>query len=64
MGPQDRKDERQHPDEGGTGSGNSGEGASSALEALLRKRQMRVGPPPDPAAPPGTNQEDGTPAKE
>ena len=45
------------------GNGASGEGAGSALEAMLRKRQMRVDPQPDPAAPIEEKQ-DGKPAKE
>jgi hypothetical protein len=61
MGPQEKKDESR-PHESGAGS--SGEGAGSALEALLRKRQMRVDPPPDPAGPPASQKQDGPPLKE
>jgi hypothetical protein len=45
-------------------NGASGEGAGSALEAMLRKRQMRVDPQPDLAAAPTEQQQDGKPAKE
>lgn len=37
----------------------NGEGAGSALEAMLRKRQMRVNPEPDPAAAPTSPNQDG-----
>jgi hypothetical protein len=40
-------------------SGSSGEGAGSAMEAMLRKRQMRVDPQPDAAGPPVTQNQDG-----
>jgi hypothetical protein len=45
-------------------AGSSGEGAGSALEAMLRKRQMRVDPQPDSAGPPVTQNQDGKAAKE
>ena len=57
MGPQDKKDDHRRPDEGGNGAGSSGEGAGSALEALLRKRQMHVDPQADPADPASPQQE-------
>ncbi|MDB5943744.1 MAG: hypothetical protein JWQ13_3310 [Ramlibacter sp.] len=39
-----------------SGSGASGEGADSAMEAMLKKRQMRVNPP-DPTARPAVQQQ-------
>lgn len=48
-----------------TGSGRSGEGADSALEAMLRKGQTRVDSPPDPdAAKTSQQQQDGNAARE
>ena len=47
------------------GSGRSGEGADSALEAMLRKRQTRVDNPPEPdAAKTSQQQQDGNAARE
>jgi hypothetical protein len=46
------------------GAGTSGEGAGSALEAMLRKRQMRVAPQPDPGAAPTLQQQDVKATKE
>jgi hypothetical protein len=42
-----------------SGAGSSGEGAGSALEAMLRKRQMRVSTETDPAGAPTTQKQDG-----
>jgi hypothetical protein len=42
-----------------SGTGNSGTGADSALEAMLKKRQMTVNPAPDPAGPPAAQPQDG-----
>lgn len=39
-----------------SGNGASGEGAGSAMEAMRKKRQMRVNSPPEPAASPKTQQ--------
>ena len=46
------------------GSGSSGEGAGSAMEAMRRKRQMRVNSPPEPVVTPTTQQQDGKKAEE
>jgi hypothetical protein len=46
------------------GCGGNGEGAGGALEAMLKKRQMRVSTEPDPAAVPVSQQQDGKPAGE
>jgi hypothetical protein len=40
-----------------TGTRTSGEGAGSALEAMLKKRQMRVDPTQDPGASPAAPQQ-------
>ncbi|MFC5497409.1 hypothetical protein ACFPOE_07680 [Caenimonas terrae] len=48
----------------GTGAGASGEGAGSALEAMLRKRQLRVDQPSEPTATPAGSRPDGEAAKE
>ena len=46
------------------GSGASGEGAGSAMEAMRKKRQMRVNSPPEPAVTPTTPQQDRKKAEE
>ena len=45
-------------------SGRTGEGADSALKAMLRKRQTRVDNPPEPDAAKTSQQQDGKAAKE
>ncbi len=59
-----RNTEPGHGADPAKGCGGSGEGAGSALEAMLRKRQMRVSTEPDPAATPTTqHQDDKTPGE-
>jgi hypothetical protein len=63
MGPQDDKDV--HGGDAGDGTSHrSGDGAGSAMEAMLRKRQMRVDPQPHPDGPPTSQQQDGRSLKE
>jgi hypothetical protein len=50
------KPEREAVPDSTSGSGASGEGADSAMEAMLKKRQMRV-TPPDPTARPDSQQQ-------
>lgn len=59
-----RRTEQDTGSDSGSGAGSSGEGAGSALEAMLRKRQMRVSTEPDPAAAPTTQKQDGKAAGE
>ncbi len=70
MGPNDSNDDQQRSHDESQQHGadpadrSSGEGAGSAIEAMLRKRLMRVNPEPDPAAAPTSrNQDDKTPGE-
>ncbi|GAC1603473.1 MAG: hypothetical protein NVS3B2_07960 [Ramlibacter sp.] len=59
-----RNPDAEHGADGTTGSGKTGEGARSALEEMLRKRQMGVHQAPEPARPPRSQPHDGTAAEE
>lgn len=60
---QHRQQDEPRPGERRDGGG-SGEGAGSALEAMLRKRQMGVNTEPDPSAPPAARNPDDRPPGE
>lgn len=51
--------QRQGRDGGDPAHGGNGEGSNSALEAMLKKRQMGVRPPAESGGQPSSQQQDG-----